>query len=271
MSGALLLEGLSLQDQGPALTLCVEPGQSLAVVGPAASGKSRLLRIVAGLERAPEGSVCVQGKVAYAEPFSLPRRTKPKNLVPTRAQARGTDLLLALGLWDHRSKSASELTPAQVAAAELLTPLLKPSGVLVLDGQLDRLDPWTLAGVRKQLEERRRKGTVVVAATNRPELAAEFDAVVALRDGQVRFAGTLPDLLRNGPPHVVTVTTDDPGAVRELVQPFSVRIETTPEGLRMEAEEGQAMAAKLLLEGYGVVELVLVRPPTVEEALLALR
>jgi hypothetical protein len=58
--------------------------------------------------------------------------------------------------------------------------------------------------------------------------------------------------------------------VRALVAPFEVSVRDTDDGVVMQASEGQQLAAKLLLEGYGDVKLVVLRSPTLEEALLSL-
>jgi len=272
MSEILGLEHLSLSPSGPTLTMTLAPGQSLGVVGPAAAGKSRLLRILAGEERPAQGAAHAHGRVAVASADGLSRRAKVQSLARrsgTGAQD-ATDLLSALGLWDARGLSIGELTPTQLAACELIEPLVSGAALLIIDGQLDLLDPWALRGAIGVLRDRLGAGAAVVVATHRPDVIESLDAVVVLRDQQVRFAGTVADLKRQGPPHELRIATDDQAAVRALVAPFTVSVRATDDGLRMEAREGQELAARLLLEGYGDVNFVIVRPPTLEEAILSL-
>ena len=61
MSELVALDGFSLLPQGPTLSLALAPGQSLAVVGPAASGKSRFIRCVQGRERPGQGRAVLLG------------------------------------------------------------------------------------------------------------------------------------------------------------------------------------------------------------------
>jgi ABC-type multidrug transport system ATPase subunit len=271
MSEVLGLEHLGLVPDGPTLTLSVGQGQALTVCGPAGSGKSRLLRVLAGAERPAQGSVRRHGSVALAEVGALSRRHRVQNLARrTGGASVAAEILLATRLWDARHSSVGDLTPAQVAGCELIEPLSSGADLVVIDGQLDRLDPWALSSTLSFIASLRAKGAAFVIATNRPELIAKFDALVVLKANSVRFAGTVDDLLRAGPPHTLHVATENRPGVQALVAPFEVSVQETPEGVRLLAAEGQSLAARLLLEGYGDVKFVVVRPPTVEDALLSL-
>jgi hypothetical protein len=91
-----------------------------------------------------------------------------------------------------------------------------------------------------------------------------------LRAKELRFAGTPDELLRTMASHRLTVSTEHALGVRAIAEPFEVSIQQTPEGLEFRASEGQELAAKLLLEGYGDVRFVIARPATFAEALHAL-
>jgi ABC-2 type transport system ATP-binding protein len=267
VSEVLGLEHVALGAEGATLTLSVRAGQSIAVLGPAGSGKSRLLRILAGQERPGQGRVHLRGRVVVASADGMNRRAKVQSLARSNDVQAATDALLTAGLFDVRHLSFGELSPSRAVACELLGPLLSDAELAILDGQLDHLDPWTLGRVQDRMRSQRSWGRAFVFATHRPELAARADGVVVLRDGQVRFAGSVEELLRSGPPHTLHVETQDQAGVRALVEPFEVSVRPEGDALRLEAREGQALAARLLLEGYGDVRFVVVRPPTVEEAL----
>ncbi len=266
MSELLGLEHLALEDEGPTLTLSVRSGQSVAILGPAASGKTRLLNVLAGQERPGQGRVHLRGRVAHAGSEGLSRRTKVQ-AIPRVSLDVATEVLLTLGLHEVRNVSYGDLSPTQAVACELVNPLLSDAEVMLFDGQLDLLDPWTGAMVQERLRRERAKGRTVVFVTHRPDLAARADAVIVLRGNQVRFAGSMEELLRAGSPHTVTVSTEDQAGVKALVEPFEVSVRLEGDTMRLEAKEGQALAARLLLEGYGDVRYVVVRPPTFEEAL----
>jgi ABC-type sulfate/molybdate transport systems ATPase subunit len=262
MSEVLSLEHFSLASTGPTLTMSVGDNQWLAVTGPATSGKSYFLRVLAGIEKPEQGAFRVRGQIALAEAYVLSRRAKVQSL------AREPEAFVAAGLSERRHLSVSDLSSSEVAAAELLALLSTDANLLLIDGQLDRLDPWTLDSVWQRL--RSRPDTTVVVATNRPDLVARLDALVVLRDRQVRFAGTPDALLRRAAHHHLTVFTEKQTGVQAIASPFEISISQEGDRVELSSPEGQELAARLLLEGYGDVKLVVSRPPTIEEALLAL-
>lgn len=272
MSELLGLEHLSLRSDGPTLTLSVGLGQSVSLVGPASSGKSRLLRVLAGRDRPAQGTVTLRGNAVLAGESALPRRGKVQSLARKTSESvnRATVVLTALGLWEDRLESIGDLSPSQLAACELLEPLLSNDELVAIDGQLDALDPWALRGALDIMRQQMTQGRSFAVVTNRSDLVGEFDALIVLKNEQVRFAGSVADLLRGGPPHEIEVATENQPAVRALVAPYEVRVTPTESGLHLEAPEGQEIAARLLLQGYGDVKYVLVRRPTIDEALLSL-
>lgn len=274
MSELLGLNHVALRQDGPTLSMGVSSGDWVGVFGPAGSGKSNLLSVMAGRERQTQGELTLRCEPAYAEGLSGLKRLRPTLLA---RKGRGphvasiaTEALLATRLWDTRNDLLFHLSPSQAAAAELLGPFVSGSPLLVLDGQLDRLDPWTLESVLQFLRKLKGQGVALIVASNRPELARHFDTLIVLSNSRLKFAGTPEDLIRSGRAHEFTVVTDDPTAVQALVAPFAVSIEESPEGLILRAAEGQDLAARLLLEGYGTVQFLIHRPPTLEQALLAL-
>ena len=177
---------------------------------------------------------------------------------------------MATGVWDVRHHSISDLTPGQLAACELLPVLTGEAAIIAIDGQLDDLDPWALRTTLDHLRSLMKLGATVLVATNRPDVVSQMDVVIALSKSEIRFAGLISDLLREGPQHHVEVKAENQAGVRALVEPFEVSVREREDGVVLQASEGQALAARLLLEGYGNVKFVVVRQPTVEEALVEL-
>jgi ABC-type multidrug transport system ATPase subunit len=274
MTEILSLEHAAIVASGPTLSMSVRSGQSLAIVGSAASGKTHFLHVIAGIDRPAQGSIRYYGNLAVASADGVSRRSKVQSAIPrndlTDKGLRVTDLLYKMRLGEARYKPIGELSPGQFAAYELLGPLISDANLILIDGQLDSLDPWVLKEVLGVIRSLQAQGTSFVAATNRPDLIALFDAVIVLKDKQIRFAGSIEDLRRLGPPHTVHVATENQPGVKALVAPFQVTVEQTLNGTRFETPEGQQLAARLLLEGYGDVEFVITRPSTLEEALLSL-
>lgn len=265
----LTLDGLALKPDGPTLTLSIRAGEAVAIMGPTGAGKLALLRACAGRERPTRGRVNALGEFAILGD-GLGRRGKAAAVAKATGHPKANDLLAALGLAGVRNEPLADLVSGHRAAVELLPVLLSGAPLLALGGALDRLDPWAFAAAWESLRVARERGAAALLVTHRPEIAAFCDTVIVLRERTVRFAGTVEALRRLGPPHELTVTTERQIGVRALVSPFEVRIEETSEGLRMAAQDGQELAARLLTEGYGDVRYLVSRGPTVEEGLQGL-
>jgi ABC-type bacteriocin/lantibiotic exporter with double-glycine peptidase domain len=114
LAGRVVVEGLSFApspDRPPVLrniTLSVEPGTILGIIGPTGSGKSTLLRLIEGLQRPTSGRVLLDGAdVAHLSPATLRRQI---GVVPQEVQ------LFAASVRDNIAIGASERDPDRIAA-----------------------------------------------------------------------------------------------------------------------------------------------------------
>ncbi|MCY1030626.1 ABC transporter ATP-binding protein [Corallococcus sp. BB11-1] len=214
----LSLDSLSLTYPGAAspavrdVSLALEPGESLALMGSSGSGKTALLRLVAGLERPSGGSVTLEGRVlagpdAFVPPEQRPLRrvlqdaelesglcaldvvmgAQPKGEGP--AHARG--LLAMFQLEGLESRPCGTLSRGQRQRVLLARALASGEKLLVLDEPFAGLD----AGLRAALlgEWRRvlkARGSAVLFATHDVGDALAFaDRLVLLRGGTVEQEG----------------------------------------------------------------------------------
>jgi ABC-type multidrug transport system ATPase subunit len=274
MTQIVALDNFGLSGQGATMNLTLAPGQSLAIVGRAASGKSKFIQVLCGHEKAAQGSMHVLARPAIAGRDGFVKRTNPQSIfrhsLSGGKATNAAEALTACGLWDLRKTPIVQLSPSQVAAAELLPCIGVDSRLLVIDGQLDRLDPWTLSSVMEALRKRLSRGAALVAATNRPELLLQFDYVIVLDALRPVYVGTVDGLIKGGPKAAIEIESQVQEAVRALVDPLRVTVEQHEDRVVYHTDEGQELAAKLLLEGYGDVEFVVVRECTAEQALLQL-
>lgn len=247
----------------------LSPGESLAIIGPAASGKSRILKAIAAREKP---AVRVSGEVVLAGREGFSKKSTPQMMLnaTTQGKKKGLDTLAVLGLSELKDQPLTELTSGQLAACELAPCLASEQGVVMIDGQLDRLDPWALSGVLAALRRKLATGCALVAVTNRPDLLPQFDKVLVLHQGQAAFSGTTEELLKKGPSSHIEVESREQTGVQALVEKFCVGVTQKSGSTVYHAEESQELAARLLLEGYGDVNLVVAKQPTYEEALMHL-
>ncbi|MFN3684551.1 MAG: ATP-binding cassette domain-containing protein [Fimbriimonadaceae bacterium] len=253
----------------------LEAGERMAVVGPAGSGKSEFLRLLSGEAQAPRGCVWCAGEIALASLPRVPPLATAQSLVQ-RVRGRKpspsslTEALTALGLWEHRKAPLARLSPSQRSAAELLPFLAVPPQVLLVDGLLEELDPWSARAALQLLDRLCSQGMALVCVTRNPAFAQGWDAILALHRGSRVFLGSIQEFQDRLREVRALVSSDAHPAARALLEPFQVRVEQRDGYTWLIAPAGQETAAKLLVEGYTDVEAVAFRSPTLAEALFDL-
>ncbi|MFJ6988418.1 MULTISPECIES: ATP-binding cassette domain-containing protein [unclassified Streptomyces] len=204
--GELVVRGLTVRRPGRAplgpLDLTARPGEWIALTGPTGSGKSALLRAVAGLLLAADGTVTLGGRpLAELPPLAvgfvpeapvLMRGTVTENLLLTgdhapealaaACRAAGLDLALA-GRQDGTGTQVGErgraLSGGQRQLVALARALLHRSPVLLLDDTTSALDAATETEVLARLRAAT-AGQVVVFATHSPAVRALADREITL-------------------------------------------------------------------------------------------
>lgn len=269
------LDRIQIRDKGKSLSLRIAPGELIAVMGPTGAGKSDLLEVVAG-ERSPKsGTVeCHLPRYLCSDP-AFPRRATPMSLAKGASDSADTQrvvvALTALGLTDVRDTQVARLGPSQMIASTLIDGLVPESGLVIVDGLFDLLDPWRRDAVMQAVDDDLDLGKCYLFATNNPALAERCDQIVVVSEGSMVFAGTLAKLLSEAGPTTFTVECDDQTAVAAMVEPFALNIKKSPGQVVFTSHRNQALAAKLLTYGYGAVKSVVAAEPTVADALRSLR
>lgn len=194
------------------ITLAVTAGETLGLVGPSGSGKSSLLMLMGGLERATGGRIMALGQDLTAldeDALARLRRTnmgvvfQSFHLIPTMtalenvatplelagrkdAFERAEEELRAVGLGarlDHYPAQLSGGEQQRVALARAAAP--RPR-LLLADEPTGNLDQTTGEVIMDLLFGLRdRHGSTLVLVTHAPELAARCDRVVRLKDGRI--------------------------------------------------------------------------------------
>ena len=199
------------------IDLDVPHGQTLALLGPSGSGKSSLMAVLSGLERASGGSLSVAGADFSAmdeDALAAARRGRigivlqAFHLLPTMTARENVATPLELaGMAQAHERAAEELTavglghrlehyPAQLSGGEqqrvAIARALAPRPALVFaDEPTGNLDAATGGAVIDLLFARREEtGATLVIITHDPSLAERCERVVTLADG--RIASDLP-------------------------------------------------------------------------------
>jgi putative ABC transport system ATP-binding protein len=196
------------------ISMAVEPGEFVAIVGPSGSGKSTLFYLLGGLTRASDGRVVIDG-VDFAT-LRDHERTKLRkhrigfvfqkfNLLPTLTamgnieiayEVSGrkgpmdrkyldhlSELLSIKGRLDHRPSELSGGEQQRVAIARAL--ITRPAIVLA-DEPTGNLDTKTSDAVLEMLVRSNRElGQTTLMITHNPEAAAIAGRILHMRDGQI--------------------------------------------------------------------------------------
>ncbi len=194
------------------VSLNIGQGEAVGLVGPSGSGKSSLLMVLAGLERANAGTVTVAGEeltrldedalarfrgrhvgIVFQAFHLIPTMTAIENVaVPlelagrTDAFERAAAELTAVGLGhrlDHYPSQLSGGEQQRVAVARALAP--EPR-IVVADEPTGNLDEATGRQIMDLLfTAQARRGATLVIVTHDPSLARRCDRTIRLRSGQI--------------------------------------------------------------------------------------
>jgi putative spermidine/putrescine transport system ATP-binding protein len=221
-SSYLSIENLShCYGQKPALqsiSLTVQQGKVLALLGPSGSGKSTLLAAVAGMIKPSEGKIRLAGinlldlppesrrlGMVFQDYALWPHMTVSQNVAfPLQARralaseipGRVADALARVGLQSFAERRPHELSGGQQQRVALARAVVGETRLLLLDEPLSALDPATRASVRVELAEiLRRLGLTTIIVTHDREEAFELaDSVAVLVDGEVQQHSTAEDV-----------------------------------------------------------------------------
>jgi NitT/TauT family transport system ATP-binding protein len=189
--GVLALDGISLT---------VQPGEFLTLVGASGCGKSTLLNIVSGLDQPTSGSVAVDGQAAFMfqehalfpwlsalDNVATPLRLRGVGKKERAAQAR--DYLEAVHLADFADRRPHELSGGMKQRVAIARTLATQAPILLMDEPFGALDAMTRDLLHDELESiwRERNLTVLFVTHNVREAVRLGDRVVRLssRPGRV--------------------------------------------------------------------------------------
>ncbi|MFN0085257.1 MAG: ABC transporter ATP-binding protein [Blastocatellia bacterium] len=196
------------------MSMRVERGERVAVMGPSGSGKSTLLNLICGLDEATKGEIEIDGvNVAGMEDDARTRMRREKigmifqtfNLLPTlsatenvalplrlqgisrrEGEGRANRMLERVGLGGRRTHRPDELSGGERQRIAIARALIFEPPVLLADEPTGNLDSRTGEEVLALLDELHREyDTTILLVTHNEEAARHCDRIVRLRDGKV--------------------------------------------------------------------------------------
>lgn len=197
----LALRGVSIR---------LEAGETVALIGPSGSGKSTLLACLAGLDEPDGGHVELMGNRLTRRPESeraalraahigmllqagnlFDHLTIEENIrlqmhLADRMEPKRLDELLEnVGLRERRTAYPAQLSGGEAGRAGLAVALAAAPAVLLADEPTGEVDAEAEDQILRVFAARRAAGGAAVIATHSEALAAHADRVIALHDGRV--------------------------------------------------------------------------------------
>jgi polar amino acid transport system ATP-binding protein len=179
------------------ISLNVEKGEVLAIIGPSGSGKSTLLRCITDLEQEDSGDIKFDGTFGLVfQNFNLfPHHSVMKNITnaPLRVQKRdktevfnhARDLLRKMGLEDKEDAYPCELSGGQQQRVSIARALAMNPDILFFDEPTSALDPELTGEILTVIKELAAEHMTMVIVTHEMAFARNVADTIIFMDGGV--------------------------------------------------------------------------------------
>lgn len=207
------------------VSLTVNDGEVVVIIGPSGSGKSTLLRTVNGLETAQSGSILIDGidimdkdtdirqvreEVGMVfQSFNLfPHLSvldnitlapmKVRKMSRKEAEDKAMDLLATVGLADKAHQKPTQLSGGQQQRVAIVRALAMEPKAMLFDEPTSALDPEMIKEVLDVMLKLAKSGMTMLLVTHEMGFArAAADKVVFMADGKVVESGTPEEMFAN--------------------------------------------------------------------------
>jgi ABC-type lipoprotein export system ATPase subunit len=198
------------------LSMTLDTGETMAILGPSGSGKSTLLNIIGALDRPDSGEVIFTDEKINTYPENqlaafrnkeigfvfqshhlLPQCTVMENvLIPTLAlkdeafkkecRTRAMELVQEVGLWDHKDKLPGTLSGGECQRVAVIRALINKPRLILADeptGSLDRANAQAITELLLKLNDEFKTSLIVV--THAEDIGKQMAKTYRLVDGEL--------------------------------------------------------------------------------------
>ena len=218
------------------VSLHMESGEVVSIIGPSGSGKSTFLRCLCELEKIDKGDICVGGEVMAEQPegasktvysspdkvrqicrrmgmvfqsFNLfPHMTVLDNILEAPRVLKGMkdadilplaeELLRKVGLWDKRDVYPSSLSGGQKQRVAIARALAMKPDIMLFDEPTSALDPELTGEVLRTIKQLADEDMTMVIVTHEMAFAREVaDRIIFMADGVIQEEGRPEDVFEH--------------------------------------------------------------------------
>lgn len=218
------------------VSLHMESGEVVSIIGPSGSGKSTFLRCLCELEKIDKGDICVGGEVMAEQPegasktvysspdkvrqicrrmgmvfqsFNLfPHMTVLDNILEAPRVVKGMkdtdilplaeELLRKVGLWDKRDVYPSSLSGGQKQRVAIARALAMKPDIMLFDEPTSALDPELTGEVLRTIKQLADEDMTMVIVTHEMAFAREVaDRIIFMADGVIQEEGRPEDIFEH--------------------------------------------------------------------------
>lgn len=195
------------------VSLTIEDGEMVAIMGSSGSGKTTLLNIIGGMDRVTEGDYYYndlhvsalsdskldefrQSKIGFVfqqfalikdytifENTEIPLRAA--NMPKKSRKAAVKNILKRVGIEEYAGKLPAKLSGGQQQRAAIARALVSGAGLILADEPTGALDQKTGEEIMNIFAELNKNGTTVIIVTHDPKVASYAKRIIKIEDGRV--------------------------------------------------------------------------------------
>ena len=208
-------EARDIEDTLKNVSLSVNEGDFLCIVGENGSGKSTLIKCIVGLNKVPEGAITINEKIGY-----LPQKTEIQANFPASIEEvvlsgtisnnikkiwytkedkeKAIEIMKELDIYEIRKKCFRDLSGGQQQRVLIARAMCATNKIIVLDEPTNGLDPNIARKIYETLKKlnKKRKLTILMVSHDIERAVKYASRVIEIKNGKVSFDG-LPEKYTN--------------------------------------------------------------------------